>query len=308
MNEKVLCSKVDSLPLVSVIVATYRRDSTLKRAINSILKQSYKTIEIIIIDDNNDSEWSARVSGIINLFNDKRIILKKNPLNLGSAKSRNEGIMISSGEYITFLDDDDEYSELKIEHQLLEMRMKNSDFSITDLSLYNHKGNLIEKRTHTNIENYTSSSKKLLSYHMMHHLTGTDCLMFKKGYLLEIGMFPLKDIGDEFYLVSQAIKFGGKFQYIPRCNVKAYVHSKDVSLSVGDERLKGEKELYKYKRQHFSELNHFEKKYIQMRHYLVVGYVCIKRKSYFKGSLSIFKAVYTNPLGVTKIALGRIRK
>ena len=308
MTKELLYSKFDSLPLVSVIVATYRRDFTLNRALKSILKQSYKKIEIIVVDDNNDFEWSKKVSTIIERFNDHRIILKINHSNLGSAKSRNEGITISSGEYITFLDDDDEFLEKKIENQLLEMKKKGTDFSITELSLYNEKGNLIETRTHRNIEKYLGSSKKLLSYHMMYHLTGTDCLMFKKQYLLEIGMFPQIDIGDEFYLVSQAIKYGGKFQYIPYCDVRAYVHSKDVSLSVSDKRLNGEKELFFYKKKHFSEFSKLEKKYIQMRHYLVIGYVNIKRKFYLKGLLSIFKALYTNPIGVIKIVLNRIRK
>lgn len=49
------------MPLVSIIVATYRRDKSLINALESLVKQTYKNIEIIIVDDNADDEWNIKV-------------------------------------------------------------------------------------------------------------------------------------------------------------------------------------------------------------------------------------------------------
>lgn len=102
---------------ISVIITTYGRTNELKRALNSILNQTYNNLEILIIDDNKDDSISKQVFQIIKSYNDPRIIYIKNKTNLGGALSRNVGIDNSSGNYIAFLDDDDEYLPDKIKKQ-----------------------------------------------------------------------------------------------------------------------------------------------------------------------------------------------
>jgi glycosyltransferase involved in cell wall biosynthesis len=121
---------------VSVIVATYHRDETLKKALKSLAEQSYPEMEIVLVDDNAAESWNKKVRDIVECFQKEfpscQLLYMPNEVNLGSAKTRNRGIENASGEYITFLDDDDEYLPNKIENQvcfmqenqLLAMRMR----------------------------------------------------------------------------------------------------------------------------------------------------------------------------------------
>ena len=106
--------------LVSVIIPTYKRKFELKRAIDSVLKQTYKNIEIIVIDDNGlGTEWNKNVKEVIESYNDtERIRYIVNKENLGGAETRNVGIDNAKGKYIAFLDDDDEYYPEKISKQV----------------------------------------------------------------------------------------------------------------------------------------------------------------------------------------------
>lgn len=106
------------LGLVSVIITTYKREyECVKRAIDSVLNQSYRKIEILVIDDNGESnEYSEEISK--NLKEIERVKYIKNETNIGAQKSRNKGIKNSSGEFVAFLDDDDTWENKKIEKQL----------------------------------------------------------------------------------------------------------------------------------------------------------------------------------------------
>ena len=104
-------------PLVSVILSTYNREKYIKRAIESALNQTYKNIELIIINDGS----TDRTAEIISEFSkkDPRITILTNETNLGLAKSLNKGISQSRGKYIARLDDDDYWSEpRKLEKQV----------------------------------------------------------------------------------------------------------------------------------------------------------------------------------------------
>lgn len=263
---------------VSVIIATYRRETSLKRALESLVNQTYKSTEIIVVDDNADSGWNKKVEDIINEMNLLHpIVYIKNEINKGSAETRNIGVRAASGEYITFLDDDDIYLPNKVKSQVEHMIENNSDYSITDLDLYDENERLIEKRTRKYIKD--NNKENLLRYHLMHHITGTDTLMFKKDYLLDIGGFPPINVGDEFYLMQKAIEASGTFSYLPLCNVQAYVHTETDGLSSGESKIKGENALYEYKKKYFSHLSNKEIRYIKMRHYAVLAFAEVRKKN-----------------------------
>lgn len=101
-------------PAVSVIIPTYNRANYLKKSIQSVVSQTIKDIEIIII--NNYS--TDNTLEVINSFNDQRI-KTINFKNRGViARSRNQGIVQSTGKYIAFLDDDDIWCQDKLELQI----------------------------------------------------------------------------------------------------------------------------------------------------------------------------------------------
>jgi glycosyltransferase involved in cell wall biosynthesis len=294
----------DYLPVVSVIVATYCRDSSLKKALLSLVSQTFKSIEIIVVDDNADDEWSKRVEDIIKdteKCSNYRILYIRNETNKGSAETRNVGIRTASGEYITFLDDDDIYLPNKIESQLKYMIEEDSDYCITDLELYNENDRLIEKRNRKYIKQ--NNQDDLLRYHLMYHLTGTDTIMFKRDFLLSIGGFPPINVGDEFHLMLKAIEAGGIFSYLPVCHIKAYVHTETDGLSSGESKIKGENELYEYKKKYFDKLSFLDQQYIVMRHYAVLAFAEIRRKNYGNFMKYAIKSFFSSPINCARLLI-----
>ena len=282
---------------VSVVVATYKRETELKKALESLAEQTYTCMEIILIDDNGNDEWNGKVFEIVDGFRKRYpdIVLEyivNNP-NQGSAKTRNIGINSAKGDYVTFLDDDDIYLPDKIRKQVEFMETNQYDYSITDLRLYNKDGKEIDRRIRSYIKETTVEALRM--YHLKYHITGTDTMMFKKEYLIQIGGFAPIDVGDEFYLMQRAIEGGGKFGYLPGCEIKAYVHTGDGGLSSGDGKIKGENALYEYKKTFFNQLEASDIRYIKMRHYAVIAYAELRRKNYGKFLSNAMKSFFASP-------------
>ena len=218
-------------------------------------------------------QWNQKVELIVEMFRERNpaihLVYVVNHPNQGSARTRNIGISQASGEYITFLDDDDIYLPEKIAHQVEQMEHEHADYSITDICLFSDKGKQIEKRTRSYIKG--SNTKLLTEYHLMYHMTGTDSFMFRKEYLLKIGCFDAIDLGDEFYLMQKAISGGGTFCYVPHCDIHAFVHAGEVGLSSGQNKIRCETEF-------FETINHKSRRYIQMRHYAVLAFAYLRMK------------------------------
>jgi glycosyltransferase involved in cell wall biosynthesis len=90
---------------ISVITPTYNRADTLSRAIESVLEQSYDDFEHVIVDDGSTDDTPS----VVDDYDDDRIVYRRLEGNNGANAARNEGIRTASGEYIAFLDSDDEY-------------------------------------------------------------------------------------------------------------------------------------------------------------------------------------------------------
>jgi teichuronic acid biosynthesis glycosyltransferase TuaG len=91
--------------LVSVIIPYYKKKEFILKSINSVLKQSYKNFEIIIIYDDREKEDLDLIKKIVSI--DKRIKLIINKKSLGAGLSRNRGIKKAKGDFISFIDSDD---------------------------------------------------------------------------------------------------------------------------------------------------------------------------------------------------------
>ncbi len=99
-------------PKVSVIIPTYKRPKKLVRAVKSVRNQTYDNIEIIVVNDDPESD----ISDV--LPEDENIKLINHEVNKGGAGARNTGIDNAEGKYIAFLDDDDYFLPEKIEKEL----------------------------------------------------------------------------------------------------------------------------------------------------------------------------------------------
>ncbi len=296
-----------SEPLVSVIVATYRREDSLREALESLLCQSYKNIEIIVVDDNDDKVWNENIRRCIAEFSRSEIKIKyiENHPHLGSAATRNAGIAAAEGEYITFLDDDDVYLPNKILLQLNHMLDSGSDYSVTDLYLYSECGKLCDVRKRDYLP--SNSPTDLMRYHLMHHITGTDVIMFRREYLIKTGGFGDRDSGDEFYLMCRAIDGGGIFSYLPGCWVKAVVHPGNAgNLSSGRTKLLGEKALYDFKKRYFENYDRNTVRYIKMRHYATLAFTYLRMRHPVGFVFNSLLALAMHPSGCLNLFLDRI--
>lgn len=101
-------------PEVSVIIPTYNRAHVLKRAMDSVLNQTERSLELIVVDDGS----TDGTKDLVTAYSDVRVRYLHVRENMGPSRARNLGALQAEGEYIAFQDSDDEWHERKLEKQL----------------------------------------------------------------------------------------------------------------------------------------------------------------------------------------------
>ena len=120
--------------LVSIIMPAYNTGAYIKDSIDSVLAQTYKNWELIIVDDcSTDNSMQ-----IVKEYNDSRIIILQNEKNSGAAISRNYGLREAKGRYIAFLDSDDIWVETKLEKQVNFIKENDYAFIYSDYRICNN--------------------------------------------------------------------------------------------------------------------------------------------------------------------------
>lgn len=137
-------------PLISVVIPTFNRPSFIERACNTVINQSYKNTEIIIVDDASEVSYEKALEKIDNI--DFKYV--KHTKNGGGSAARNTGIANANGDFIAFLDDDDEWFPKKLERQLS---------SLNDNCKASHCGYITKTKKITRIEPYHAITLKELS-------------------------------------------------------------------------------------------------------------------------------------------------
>lgn len=282
---------------VSIIIPTYQRKiSFLERATNSVLNQTYKNVEVIIVDDNGGTktkEYREQVKEWIKNKRDERVVYLPNERNIGASKSRNRGIQIATGSYITFLDDDDRYLPQKIERQLTYMLDHQLEVCFSDLVYHDESESVVDVRVHTKLKSL--EEKELLAYHLTRHITGTPTFMYQKHVLEEVGGFPNQSIAEEYHLMQKTIEGHYRIGYLSGVDVVAYRHQ-ETGLSSGEEKLKGEEALYKFKKNHFDILSRRQRRFIRFRHYSVVAIFYKRKRKIMKSIICFFYAACISPV------------
>ena len=132
------------MDLVSVIIPYYKKKEYIISTINSVLNQTYKNLEIIIIYDDPNKEDLNVLKKIKK--KDKRIKIYINKKNLGAGRSRNKGIKLSKGIFVAFLDSDDLWKKNKLKKQIVFMKKKGIDASHTSYTIINSNNKIIGSR------------------------------------------------------------------------------------------------------------------------------------------------------------------
>lgn len=105
---------------VSVVIPTYNRAAALPRAIDSVLEQTFENFELIVVDDASTDETPE----VVESYDDDRISYRRHDQNRGANAARNTGIKCAVGEFISFLDSDDEFHREHLERAV--ERLQNS--------------------------------------------------------------------------------------------------------------------------------------------------------------------------------------
>lgn len=292
---------------VSVIIPTYKRSEFLLRAIDSVLNQNYSNIEVIVVDDNDtNSTFRQETEKKMEKYRkNEKIVYVKNKKNLGGALARNQGIYIASGDFITFLDDDDIYLPDKVGIQLQYMIKNNIDMSFTDVRIHDINDKLIDYREHPYIKDL--SNNELLKQHILHHLTPTATYMFKKETITNIGCFDDVEMGQEFMLMLKAIESDVSIGYIPKAGVIQYLHPGE-RISVGQNKIKKEVEMYNFKKRYFKYLTFRQKQYVKFRHHAVMLVVGMRSKKPLVLLEHLLKGIFTSPLDCLKELIYYVKK
>ena len=112
---------------VSIIIPYFKKKKYIKNTIKSVLDQTHKNFEIILVYDDQDKSDLLYLKKKYN--KNKKIKIIVNNQNLGAGYSRNKGIKYCKGEFIAFLDADDEWNKNKLRYQLKFMKKKSYNFS-----------------------------------------------------------------------------------------------------------------------------------------------------------------------------------
>lgn len=222
-------------PLVSVIITTYNRPlNVLKRALASVLNQTYQNIEIILVNacpKNEKLEAEIR-EYIKNIKKVKYICLEENSL---ANKARNTGIKQSKGKYIAFLDDDDEWIIDKIELQVEKFVKGNlKNLGIVYSSFYE-----IEKDKKKKVINLSKKEGNILKDILKNNIIGgTSIPMLLKEALEKIGGFDEKFPSAQDFDVWIGICKEYNVGYIDKPLVNYYVTDDAITRNM-DKRIKG---------------------------------------------------------------------
>jgi len=188
---------------VSVVIPTYKRYHILSRAINCVLLQTYKDVEIIVVDDNNENdEFRKKTEILMEQYKDNsRIKYIKHSKNKNGAAARNTGIKASDADFIAFLDDDDLWSRKKIEKQIEYLNFKGNSYAGVSCSHIHRYKNFTYKAVQFN-EN--ENGNYFFELFTNRKSTPTSTLLFRKEVFEKI-MF------DESFFRHQDIEFLANF-------------------------------------------------------------------------------------------------
>lgn len=168
-------------PLVSIIIPTYNRVNLLKRAVHSVLTQTYRNFELIIIDDH--SQDSTR--DYIRNLNHPKILYYRNPENKGSQYSRNLGLQFAKGEFIAYLDDDDFWFKQKL---LLQIQYYFSNQNFSSIGLV-YSGYMVYKDGVAMGSIYPKYEGNLSKKILKQNFIGSPTPIFKKDCIADSGNF-----------------------------------------------------------------------------------------------------------------------
>ena len=180
---------------VSVIIPFYNPDTSFNMCLQSVCSQTYRNLEILLIDDGSESSYLKNIKPFLN--SDTRIKLLRMK-HQGAGEARNKGLVAATGKYVCFLDSDDFFENNFLEEMMKKAEKEESDIVATEFYLYDHK------------------SKKDISYYSYSVQVG-NCI---ESPINEENIFQkfTPNVWDKLFRLSYLRKNDIKFQNLYTCN------------------------------------------------------------------------------------------
>jgi FkbM family methyltransferase len=288
----------------SIVIPTYNRSSTIARAIKSVLNQTQENWELIIIDDgSNDS-----TKDIVSRFRDGRISYYKFTKNKGVNSARNKGAVLAKGNWIGFLDSDDEYMEDSFSVIFSNLNKIKNTVDIVGFMNKELKGGLMSD------QKYLTEDSKWVKYYPTY-----EDVVLKKGVTGDIHhfinrrifrdgfRFPEEINGFELLFFSFLLKNKRKIIYINRAVV--LVHSDSVDRLSQKPYLRWPKQFVKgyikFTKDHYNILKKYPGKLVH--YYLRISKCYFKLKNP-KGLYWFFRAMFISPSLIYIIFINKIKQ
>ncbi len=295
--------------LVSVVMPTYKRSEKLIRAIESVLNQTYKHIELILVNDNEpNDDYTAELKKRVERFEqDSRFQLVIQAKHINGAVARNVGIRKAKGEYIAFLDDDDWWKPNKIEIQVRVLKELSSEWGGVSCKIERYNNDTLVSRQPTYPSGYVYKDVLMLN---ADYETGS--LLLRHDALDNTGYF------DPNLLRHQDLQLLVNFTYKYKLKmVEEYLHCRDISDTQNrpnvERIINAKKAFFESVKPVIDSLSKAEKRQMYLLNKAEVGYVQLKNKDYihavgsFVGLLSSPKALLCTVKKVqSKIQSGKL--
>lgn len=169
-----------------MIVSTYNRSRFVREALDSVLRQSFKDLEVIVVDDGSSDNTPALLKAYSALI---YYVYQK---NRGRSAARNTGIRFARGEYLAFLDDDDLWLPGKLERQVGFLEA-HSEIALahTFTELMDENGRTLEKEAGKHLRSYLQAARLGYTYEGMSRMCVmyTSSVMLRKSCLDRVGLF-----------------------------------------------------------------------------------------------------------------------
>lgn len=211
-------------PTISVVIPTHNRAKLLKRAINSVLRQTFEDFELIVVDDASLDNTSEVVESI----NDGRIRYVRLEKNSGGPVARNTGIKKARGKFIALLDDDDEWLPNRLELQIEKFESLGKDVGVVYGGFYyvsQDTGEIIGKR----LPRYRGD---VYTHFLKENFVGSPTLLIRKECFKKAGLFdPELKSSQDWDMWLRIAKYY-RFDYVPAVVAKYYVHGHQITFNM----------------------------------------------------------------------------
>ena len=219
---------------VSVVIPSYNRERTIKRCIDSAAFQTYMPFEIIVVDDGSDDRTVEIVKDLMALDGIYACLNIIQQNHKGAQAARNIGILNAKGEYIAFLDSDDEWLPEYLETQILYLnRMKREAVLYSDCVTFD------ERSKKKKVWRLPGSSGNMYKFLLIHQAPMFPALFVKKDTLIQIGLLDEKVVAYQEWETSIRLAKQNMFVHVNKPLFLYHFHDGDTISKSKRKALKG---------------------------------------------------------------------